>query len=523
MLRYVLAAASGALYFLGFAGFGIWPFAFVALIPMLWALDPDRHPEPLKRRHILLVGFLAGLVMNYGGYYWIADTLRAFSGFSLVVCVLLTTIVCAYQALGLMLFAWLFHKARRWGANNLVAATAAMCFSEWFFPELFKHYYGASLHNVPLAMQVADLGGPLLLSGLLTVANVGLYTLALNLRAHVVVDSSAPTRPRARIDRTIAIAASLWVATLGYGAYRIHEVDQRIAAAPKIRIGMVQTNMGLTQKRDDPREGLRRHIEQTDDLKKEQKIDLMVWPESAFGWFLPGDIKDVGDVVFHGHTGTPTLFGGLSQRDKVAAPEAEPEAFNTAFMTDADGTIVGTYDKTYLLAFGEYLPFGDVFPKLYEMSPNSGRFTAGSHVQPLPFGPYRIGMLICYEDILPAFVSATVRAGNPHLLVSIANDAWFGDSHAPWEHLALATIRAVEHHRALVRSTNSGVSGVVDPAGRTLAQSGVFTRENLSAEVPMLEGSTVYLFVGDFPGYISLLVLAGYALWAHRRRRAAKA
>ncbi|MDB4985613.1 MAG: Apolipoprotein N-acyltransferase, partial [Myxococcaceae bacterium] len=386
MLRYVLAATSGALYFLGFAGFGIWPFAFVALIPMLWALDPDRQSEPLKLRHVLGIGFVAGLVMNYGGYYWIADTLKAFSGFSIVWCVLLTTIVCSYQALGLTLFAWIFRKARSWGAGNLVAATAAMCFSEWFFPELFKHYYGASLHQVPLAMQVADLGGPLILSGMLTVANVGLYTLALNLRTHVVD------------RRTVSIAAALWAATLLYGAYRIHEVDARSAAAPKIRVGMVQTNMGLTQKREDPREGLRRHIEQTVDLQKEQKIDLMVWPESAFGWFLPGRIKNVSDVVFHEQVHVPTIFGGLSQRDA----DGKEEAFNTAFMTDADGSIVGTYDKTYLLAFGEYLPFGDMFPKLYEMSPNSGHFTAGSHVQPLPFGPYRIGMLICYEDILPS-------------------------------------------------------------------------------------------------------------------------
>ena len=514
MLRYLFAALSGALYFLGFAGFGIWPLAFVALVPMLWVLDPQgaqgslfaRGSEaglPPTRRQILGVGFVAGLVMNYGGYYWIADTLQAFSGFSVVVCVLLTTIVCAYQALALVLFAWLYHKARGWGANNMVAAIVAMCFSEWFFPELFKHYFGASLHNVPLAMQVADLGGPLLLSGLLTAANVGVYTLAQNLRSHVGE------------RRNISVALALWTATLLYGAYRIHEVDARSAAAPKIRVGMVQTNMGLTQKREDPREGLNRHIEQTLDLEREQHLDLLVWPESAFGWFLPESITNVRDAVFHGEFSTPTLFGGLSQRkngDKL-------EAFNTAFMTDADGSIVGTYDKTFLLAFGEYLPFGDVFPVLYKMSPNSGRFTAGRHVKPLPLGPYRIGVLICYEDILPSFVSEAVRLGNPHLLVSIANDAWFGDTHAPWEHFALATLRAVEHHRALVRSTNSGVSSVVDPVGRMVRTSGTFTRENLSAEVPMLEGETVYLYVGDFPGYLSLAALLGYGFVAYRKRR----
>ncbi|MDB4989098.1 MAG: uncharacterized protein JWN04_4276, partial [Myxococcaceae bacterium] len=118
-------------------------------------------------------------------------------------------------------------------------------------------------------------------------------------------------------------------------------------------------------------------------------------------------------------------------------------------------------------------------------------------------------------------VSQAISVGNPHLLVVNANDAWFGYSHAPCENLALATLRAVEHHRALVRSTNSGVSGVVDPVGRMLATSGVFTRENLSAEVPMLEGNTAYLLLGDFPGYVSLIVLAGYAVRARRKKRTA--
>jgi apolipoprotein N-acyltransferase len=501
MKRYVLAAISGALYFLGFAGFGIWPLAYVALVPMLWALDPDDQVEPLTRRQILGVGFVAGLVMNYGGFYWIADTLRSFSGFSYLWCVLLTMIVCAYQALALALFAWLYSKARSWGAGNLLATTASMCFAEWFFPELFKHYFGASLHNTPLAIQVADLGGPLLVTGLLSAANVGLYELSL---AH----------KRGRIARRpVAIVAALWAATLLYGAYRIDEVSERAAAAPKIRVGLVQTNMGLTQKRDDPREGLTRHIEQTLDLQKKEKIDLMVWPESAFGWFLPGHIKNVADVVFHGHIGTPTLFGGLAQRER----DGKVLPFNTAFMADSDGTIVGTYDKTYLLAFGEYLPFGETFPGLYKLSPNSGRFAAGDHVQPVPFGRFRIGVLICYEDILPNFVSHAVRVGDPHLLVNVTNDAWFGNTHAPWEHLALAKLRAVEHHRALVRSTNSGVSAVVDPVGRMLATSGVFTRENLSAEVPMLEVDSLYLTLGNFPGYLSLMALLGLS-WVSRRK-----
>jgi len=167
-------------------------------------------------------------------------------------------------------------------------------------------------------------------------------------------------------------------------------------------------------------------------------------------------------------------------------------------LVDGEGDVLGTYDKTYLLAFGEYLPFGDVFPVLYEWSPNSGRFTPGDHVRALPFRGFRLATLVCYEDVLPAFTRRMVNTSNPHVLVNITNDAWFGDTNEPWIHLALAKFRAVEHHRALVRSTNSGVSAVVDPVGRVVTHSGVFTRETLHAEVPMLQGTSFYARFGDW-------------------------
>jgi apolipoprotein N-acyltransferase len=508
MVRYALGALTGTLYFLGWAGFDLWPLAFVAFVPMIFAIDPDRDPEgePLRWKRVFGVGFFAGLAMNLGGFYWLSTTLRSFSGFSLPICILLMTIVCSYQALGLTLLALLYRYARtRLGIGSLGAALIAMCSSEWVFPELFTKYFGASLHNLPLAIQVADLGGPLLLSGLLIAASVAFYELGKRVRG-------LPFKPK-----RVLIVASLWAATLAYGAYRIRAVEAEAAASEQITVGTVQTNMGMTQKRDDPEEGLQRHIDQTLELQKKTKLDLLVWPESAFGWFLPDRIKNMRRIVFQNKVHVPTLFGGLSIRER----NGEPEPYNTAYMVDSDGDVVGTYDKTYLLAFGEYMPFGDRFPQLYELSPHSGRFVAGKHVQPLPFGRFRLTALICYEDILPGFVSRAVRAGDPHLLVNITNDAWFGDTHQPWQHLALAKLRAVEHHRALVRSTNSGVTAIVDPVGRLSAVTGVFTRENIAAKVPMLEnGQYVYAYVGDWPGYLSLLALVALSLLRLRRKPA---
>lgn len=501
MMRALLLALSGVLYFLGFAGFDLWPLSFVALVPALWALDPVGETTPPSRRALVLYGLLFGFVVNVGGYYWLTGMLERFSGFPFLLCVLFASVVWVYQGGTLLLFAVVYRRARLLGAGNLLSASLAMVLAEWVYPMLFTHYFGNSLHDLPITMQTADLGGPLLVTGLLTVSSAGLYSL---LRA---------LRDKTQIPREVAVAALLWGANLAYGAYRISEVDARAQAAEKLHVGVVQANMGLFEKRSDPMEGLRRHVEQSHDLELKRKIDLLIWPESAFAWYLPEGTKNVREFVFGDVLHTPILFGGLSRR----RVEGKPMPFNTAFLADAEGKLLSTYDKTYLLAFGEYIPFGDMFPFLYDWSPNSSHFAKGDHVRPMLLGKARISTLICYEDILPSFVRHAVQDAQPHLFVNLTNDAWFGDTHEPWEHLALAKFRSVEHHKPLVRATNSGVSAIIDSVGRVVTQSGTFTRETLDAEVALMSGTTVYALIGDALGPASALCLFG--LWWRRRRR----
>jgi apolipoprotein N-acyltransferase len=195
--------------------------------------------------------------------------------------------------------------------------------------------------------------------------------------------------------------------------------------------------------------------------------------------------------------------------------DGKRKIYNTVFLMDDQGTVRSTYDKTYLLMFGEYLPFGDLFPILYELSPNSGHFTAGSHVRPLKLGPWRISTPVCYEDVLARFTRHMVLEAKPHVLINLTNDAWFGDTQEPWIHLVLSEYRAIEHRRYMVRATNSGISAVIDPMGRVVAQTGVLTRENLRYDVRMLDGETIYTRFGDWPGWLGLGAIA----WMFIRRR----
>ncbi len=269
----------------------------------------------------------------------------------------------------------------------------------------------------------------------------------------------------------------------------------------------MQGNLGLIEKREEPAESLRRHLDLTSDLKQ-KGVEFVVWSESSVAVIFPErDYRAMMREQFTHSIGMPAIFGSVLFSEGAL----QQQLYNTALSVDARGEVTGRYDKEFLLAFGEYLPLGDVFPKLYEWSPNSGHFTPGTTVDPLLITlggmTHPVSALVCYEDILPSFTNHVVAVAKPDLLVNMSNDAWFGDSSEPWEHLALAQLRAVEHRRYMVRSTNSGVSAIIDPVGRVMVHGKTFDAEALDAVVHWLHDGTVYEAIGDAPWYLLTMLL----------------
>jgi apolipoprotein N-acyltransferase len=193
------------------------------------------------------------------------------------------------------------------------------------------------------------------------------------------------------------------------------------------------------------------------------------------------------------------LFGGAF----VSGESGRRLAYNSALLVGVDGVIRDVYEKNLLVPFTEYVPFADLFPALAERFDRTSHFSAADTTPALWVGAWRIVTPICYEAVRPAFVRRMMREAKPHLIVTLANDAWFGDSQGPWLHLAMARLRAIEQRRFLVRATNSGVSAVIDPAGREVVRSGLLTRENLRATVRMLAEQTAYARYGDWIGWFS--------------------
>lgn len=212
----------------------------------------------------------------------------------------------------------------------------------------------------------------------------------------------------------------------------------------------------------------------------------------------------------------PLLFGALSHGKPLKpGPGHCEECYNSAVLLGSKGEIQAIHDKAFLLAFGEYMPLGERFPWLYDLSPETSRFQAGTKTAPIALDvdarrKARLGMLICYEDLLPRY-ARRVAAHNPNVLVNLTNDAWFLQSAEPEHHLNLALMRAVEYRKWLIRSTNTGISVFIDAAGRRVAETRLTDAETLMRDVPLLEGETIYAALGDWPLLVLGLLVGG--LW----------
>jgi apolipoprotein N-acyltransferase len=498
-LAYTGAVLAGLLYWLAFPGMEMWPLAFVAWVPLILAM----HGQTARRAALL--GWTAGLTMNVAGFFWLQKMLRTFSGFPAPICFVFVLIVCGYQGGRIGLLGWLYGRASRHGWPAAPVFALAFAASELLYPVLFPWYFAATVHQVPALSQLGDVGGPIL---------VGLVLVAANLALAEVLLARVERRPV--VVGTLAAGAVAVAFACCYGVLRVGAVDAAAQAAPEATVGVVQANMGLMEKRTAYDEGLRRHLQLSQDLEA-RGADFLVWSETsamrpAYDDEYREDLYGVARRI-----GAPSIFGAVIV--KQVPDERRYVLYNAAVSSDEAGTINGRYDKQFLLTFGEYLPFGETFPVLYRWSPNSGHFTPGRSLEPLIVDvkgqKHPVTALICYEDILPRFTNDAVSHGDPELLVNMTNDAWFGDTTEPWEHLALAQLRAIEHRRYLVRGTNSGVSAVVDPVGRVIAHTGPFRQEAISAPIHWMRSHTVYERIGDWPW---LLVSAAAFTVAFRKR-----
>jgi len=187
--------------------------------------------------------------------------------------------------------------------------------------------------------------------------------------------------------------------------------------------------------------------------------------------------------------------------------QPEPALYNAAFLVTPDGKTAAVYRKIHLVPWGEFIPMKRL---LFFVSPLVDSFTdfsPGTEMVLLPVNSHLTSTAICYEVVYPSLIRQAVQAGS-ELLTTITNDAWYGHSSAPYQHFALASMRAIEQGRYLARAANTGVSGVVDPYGRIVRQSGIFEQDALVEQVRFLNVRTMYSRIGDVIAYVAIALVA---------------
>ncbi|MCF8078865.1 MAG: apolipoprotein N-acyltransferase [Desulfobacterales bacterium] len=505
------AAVSGLLLTAAFPKVGFDFIAWVALVPLLAAIDGTRWKAAFR------VGFAFGLVHYLSLVYWVVGTMQTYGHLPLVLAFPILFLFAAYLALYPALFSVAMARISMKPALIWPATAVFWTAQEFLRARLFTGFpwelLGYSQFERVELIQIADVAGVYGVTFLVALANGALYSLW----QAAAGGGPDPKAARRRAAAALTVAAVAVGAGWLYGSIRIEAVDASTASADAARITLIQGNIAQEIKWD------RNFQFQTTGKYAAlsvsaagQEPDLVVWPETAAPFYFPfhAELTRIVLDAVEKTGGADFLIGSPSYREK----QGRLFYYNSAYLVSSDGAIQDRYDKVHLVPFGEYVPFKRYLPFLGKIVEHVGDFDAGPMGKVLAWKTHRLGVLICYESIFPALARAQASAG-ADLLVNITNDAWYGRSSAPFQHFSMAVFRAVENRRSLARAANTGISGFIDPAGRVTEASALFTDAVMTRTVPLLGEAALYTRFGDVFAYLCLAAAALLLLVAGRRAK----
>jgi apolipoprotein N-acyltransferase len=536
---FALAAASGVLLALSFPKFGHPSLAWIGLTPLLVAVAPTPHASRGRDRSLrraLLVGLLTGIVYFTGTLYWITRVMAVYGGLQQSVAILVNAALIAYLALFPAIFAVVMRRlVLAYGTRALAASPAVWVATELGRTHIFTGFpwvlLGYSQTTVLPVAQFASVFGVYGVSMLVASVSAALAMVMVDggPEGPSYVRSTADARPAhsyagrpfraAMFSRfapivvvLIALAAiSAWGARRAAGAALTREGEA-------IRVGLIQGNIDQADKQNPSRANaiFQGYIGMTREALR-QGAEFVLWPESSTPFLFEEDTEASAQIrTLARQARVPILVGS----DQIERGGGGLKYYNSAFLVRADGTSGAAYRKMHLVPFGEYVPLKQILFFAAPLVEAVSDFSAGDDAVLLPVGSHMISTAICYEVVYPDLVRRFVTGGS-ELLTTITNDAWFGATSAPYQHFEQASMRAIEAGRYLVRSANTGVSGIVDPYGRVLERTDIFQAAVLVGEARFLRASTFYARHGDILAYASVvataLLLAGGV--ANRWRR----
>jgi apolipoprotein N-acyltransferase len=431
---------------------------------------------------------VTGAVSSLGLLYWTALVVVQYGGLALPVGVLVMVALCLAFSGFHALFGWATARlAATFGPAGLLGAPLVWVATELLRAHTFFEFpwclLGYSQHdNLPF-IQIASLTAVYGVSFLVSAASAVL--------AFVAVEKTA--------RRRWAALAALVLLLGGSFAWGTWVMGRPIPETGRVVVGLVQGGIRQEDKwvPENAWANIGRHLELTRQAAA-RGARLVVWPESAVPFLF--DEEGALAALLRETVRREHIYLFFGNDDRESLPDGEERIYVGAKLLDPQGELVYRYRKMHLVPFGEYVPLKGLFTLggrfAAKLVQEVSDFTPGSHATTGEVDGHRIGGYICYEAIFPSLVRRFAAEG-AELLVNVTNDAWYGTTSAPYQHLAMAAFRAVENGRYMVRAANTGITAVVDPRGRVLDETRLFERAVLVREVPFVRAETFYARHGD--------------------------
>lgn len=512
----VLAGASGLFLPLSFPKSDLGLLAWIALVPLHWALDGK------SKTQAFMIGWLSGTIAFTGLMAWVVTTMNTYGKVPLVISYGIMLMLTIYLGLYVGLYSagvvWFRTLIPRYGLF------AVPCL--WVSLELIRTYIlsglpwgllGYSQYRQIEVIQIADHMGVYGVSFLIMLVNVALAEFL-----SWLMPLFRGFRPAKLPWELVAMAALLVTLSWEYGLATLSGAPSSDIPRSSISVGVVQPNVDQAVKWDTAyrEETLARFDRLTEQLGR--TTDLVIWPEAATPFVFEREpVYQLQLIALANRAQAPILFGSPALR---FYPDRQPYLLNSVYLLSSDGQLLGRYDKQHLVPFGEYIPFkSSLLFFLDKLVEGIGDFEAGTGPTVLtltpkprsppasmtgtPPRPINFGVAICYEVIFPNLVRQ-FAANGAEFLVTVTNDAWFGSSSAASQHFSMVVFRSVENHLAFARSANTGISGFIDPFGRIVEATPIFTEQAVRATMQVWRPRTFYSRYGDVFAYGCVIICA---------------
>jgi len=473
--------------------------AWFALVPLLWLLLSAG--KTLRARDWMLLGYANGILFYAGTCYWVYGTMHTYGGLPTPVAAIVLVLFCLYLGLYHALFAGLLALMRRGGLALTLIASPFL----WIAVEFARARVTSFPWNLLGYAQIDSY----VLTRLAPIA--GVYGVSFVLAAVNAAIAAAVIFPRRRVSAIVALSAAILAAGIQnmsgvFAPNRLQGTQKAVLLQPNLPTGAAEsadiTILAASSA------GLSLQASNLDNTP----THLILWPESPSP-FQTNRLEFTQPATRLAEMAHAPLIAGAVGLDTATDNPRGYRVYNSAALFLPVQGIAARYDKVHLVPFGEFVPYPSLFSFAGGLTQQVGLFDRGNLRQPLAADGHRYAVFLCYESIFGDEVRQLVRNGG-EVLVNLSDDGWYGDSSAPFQHINMARMRAIENHRWLLRDTNNGITAAIDPNGRVVERMERNRRGAAAMHFDYLHDTTFYTRWGDVFAWICVIasvVLLGLA------------